>query len=218
VQKRSRRQGVFRNVRILAADGCPDACQSHDGQADAEREAYIPEVLAGLLAGSDAPLGGEEPDTVREVPADGDHGDDVYGEHPGVLQLYLHLVECRIGMVRKVDAGEALPVYMLRDVGEGDEAGVALRDVHPIAGPGVVDDVGLAAKPDPNSVDAVIEDGQKDEDPFEYTNQGKAVEEFDLVAIGDGPFVHFEIRKKMLQQERADGDDAEQRVELAPEE
>jgi len=152
------------------------------------------------------------------VPADGDHGDDVYGEHPGVLQLYLHLVECRIGMVRKVDAGEALPVYMLRDVGEGDEAGVALRDVHPIAGPGVVDDVGLAAKPDPNSVDAVIEDGQKDEDPFEYTNQGKAVEEFDLVAIGDGPFVHFEIRKKMLQQERADGDDAEQRVELAPEE
>ena len=119
-------------------------------------------------------------------------------------------------MVGQIDPAEALAVYVLRDVGEGDEACIALRDVHPIAGPGVVDDVGLAAEPDVDAVDAVIEDGQKDEDPFEYADEGQAVEELDLVAIGDGAFEGFEVGQDVLEEKCADGDDAEERVKLSP--
>ena len=47
--------------------------------SEAEHGADIAKALAGGFAGGDAPLGGEEPDAVGEVPADGDHGDDVDG-------------------------------------------------------------------------------------------------------------------------------------------
>jgi len=87
----------------------------------------------------------------------------------------LNFGEGSVGMVGKVDAGEALAVEVLRDVGEGDEAGVALGDIEPVAGPGVVDDVRFAAQPDVDAVDPVIEDGQKDEDPLEDADQGQAV-------------------------------------------
>ena len=66
-----------------------------------------------------------------------------------------------VGVLGENDAGEALAIDVLGDVGEGDEAGVALGGVHPVAGPGVVDEVGLAAEPDPDAVEGVIEDGKK---------------------------------------------------------
>ncbi len=175
------------------------------------------EALAGGFAGSDAPLGGEEPDAVSEVPADGDHGDDVDGQHPGVGELLLHLGEGGVGMLGQADAHEALAEDVLGDVGEGDEAGVALGDVHPVAGPGVVDDVGLAAQPDPDAVEGVIEDGQKDEDPLQDADQGQAVEELDLGSVGEGAFEGLEVGEQVLQEEGADGDDAQQRVQLVPE-
>ncbi len=121
-------------------------------------------------------------------------------------------------MLRELDAHEALADDVLPYIDDGDEAGVSLGGVHPIAGPGVVDDVGLAAEPDPNAVEAVIEDGQEDEDPLEDTDEGKAVEELDLVAIGDGAFEGLEVGEDVLEKEGADGDDPEQRVELAEEE
>ena len=209
---------VFRRVGVFAADEGPDAGESHDREHDAERGADIAEALARGFAGSDAPLGGEEPDAVREVPADGDHGDDVDGEHPGIRQLMLHLGEGRVGIFGQADAHEALAKDVLDDVSEGDEAGVALGHVHPVAGPGVVDDVGLAAQPDVDAVDAVIEDGQEDEDPLEHADQRQAVEELDLRAVGDGAFERFEVREQVLEQKSADGNDAEQRMQLAPEE
>jgi hypothetical protein len=64
----------------------------------------------------------------------------------------------------------------------------------------------------------VIEDGQKDEDPLEHADQGQAVEELDLRAVGDGAFEGLKVREQVLEQEGADGDDAEQRVQLAPDE
>ena len=208
---------IFRDVGVLAADEGPDAGQAHDGEHDAEGSADVAEALAGGFAGGDAPLGGEEPDAVGEVPADGDHGDDVDGEHPGVGELHAALWRRRRRDAREADAHEALASDVLGDVGEGDEAGVALGGVHPVAGPGVVDDVRLAAQPDLDAVEGVIEDGQKDEDPLQHADQGQAVEELDLGSVGEGAFEGLEVGEEVLEQEGADGDDAEQGVELAPE-
>ena len=80
-------------------------------------------------------------------------------------------------MLGQADAHEALANHMLRDVGEGDQAGVALRDIEPVACPGIVDDIRLAAQPDPDAVAGVIEDGQKDEDPLQHAHHRQAVEE-----------------------------------------
>ncbi len=106
--------------------------------------------------------------------------------------------------------------HVLADVGEGDQAGVALRQVHPVPCPRVVDDVRFAAQPDIDAVDAVIQDGQKDEDPLQHAHQRQAVEELDLLAVGDRALQRFEVREQVLQQKRADGNDAQQRVQLVP--
>lgn len=49
-------------------------------------------------------------------------------------------------------------------------------------------------------------------------NQRKAVEELHLLAVGNRAFQRFEVRKQVLDEERADGNDAEQRVQLTPDE
>ena len=64
----------------------------------------------------------------------------------------------------------------------------------------------------------MIEDGQKDEDPLQHAHQRQAVEELDLLAVGDGAFERLEVREQVLEQKGADGDDAEQRMQLVPEE
>ena len=93
---------------------------------------------------------------------------DVDGQHPGIGELHLHLVEGGAGILRQADAHEALPKHVLNDVGKGNQAGVALDKVHPVPRPGVIDDVRLAAQPDPDAIAAVIQDGQEDEDPLEH--------------------------------------------------
>ena len=170
---RKRRTSLGR-VWIFAADERPDAGQSHDRKHHAKRGADIAKSLARGLAGRDAPLGREEPDAVSKMPADGDHGDHVDGQHPGIGQLHAAPWEGRAGILGQADAHEALPQDVLHDVSEGDQAGLALGDVHPVAGPGVIDDVRLAAQPDVDAVDAVIQDRQEDEDPLEHAHQRQA--------------------------------------------
>src|SRR4029078_7712006 len=67
----------FRCIFVFRADEYPDARESHEEENDAECCADVAETLAGDVAGCDAPLGGKEPYAISEVPADGDHGDDV---------------------------------------------------------------------------------------------------------------------------------------------
>jgi hypothetical protein len=67
-------------------------------------------------------------------------------------------------------------------------------------------------------IEAVIQDGQKDEGPLQHAHQGQAVEELDLGSVCRRAFEGLEVREQMLQQEGADGNDAQQRVQLAPEE
>src|SRR5258708_5822024 len=125
---------VFGGVGVFIDDG-PDADEAHEAEGCAAEAADVAEALAGLFAGGDAPLGGEEPDAVGEVPGGSDHGDDVDGEHPGVGELDLNFGEGCAGVLGERDAAEALPPYVLDDVEEGDDAGDALRDVHQDGGP-----------------------------------------------------------------------------------
>jgi len=62
----------------------------------------------------------------------------------------------------------------------------------------------------------VIEDGQKDEDPLQDTHEGKGVEELDLRSVGGRSLEGLEVREQVFQEEGADWDDAEQRVEFSP--
>src|SRR5215469_2568098 len=211
-------RNILRRVLVFGADESPDAGDAHRAEDYAAGEADPSEAVAGGFAGGDAPLGREEPDAVGEVPADGDHGDDVDRKHDGMRELLLDLPEGGVGMLRQADPGEALTPDVLADVEEGDEAGPALGGVHPIAGPGVVDDVGLAAQPDIDAVDAVIEEGKEDEDPLEHAHERQAVEEPDLLTVGDGALEGFKVREQVLEEECADGNDAEERVQAAPDE
>src|ERR1035438_6906419 len=111
---------ILGDVWIFAADEGPYAGQTHDGDDEAKCGADIAEALAGDFAGSDAPLGGEEPDAIGEVPADGDHGDDVDGEHDGVGELLLDFGEGGVGVLGELDAHEALANDVLADVEDGD--------------------------------------------------------------------------------------------------
>ncbi len=84
---------VFRDVGVLAAYEGPDAGESHDADDEAEGGADVAEAFASDIAGSDTPLGGKKPDAIGEVPADGDHGDDVKGEQEWVLEFLLNFVK-----------------------------------------------------------------------------------------------------------------------------
>src|SRR5271170_3681624 len=155
---------VFRGGRC--GDYRVDADEAHEAEGCTAESADPAEFLAGFVAGGDAPLGGEEPDAVGEVPGGGDHGDDVDGEHPGVGELDLDFVEGGAGVLGKGDAAEALSPDVLDDVKEGDDAGDALGDVHPVAGPGVDVDADAAAEGDEESVEGVEGEGDEDEGPL----------------------------------------------------
>src|ERR1700735_1185623 len=204
------RRNDLGGVLVLRLDERPDTGEAHNTDQNAESCADIAKALARNFSGSDAPLGREQPDAIREVPADGDHGDDVDGEHPGISELVLYFREGCAGIFRQADAHEALAQHMLEDVSEGDQACIALCDVHPVPGPRIVDNVRFAAQPDINAVESVIKDGQEDENPLENTNQGQGIEELDLRTIGSGTFECLEVREQVLQKKGANGNDAEQ--------
>ena len=195
-----------------------DADEAHEAEGCAAESADPAEFLAGLVAGGDAPLGGEEPDAVGEVPGGGDHGDDVDGEHPRVRELVLDLGEGCAGVLGERDAGEALAVEVLDDVEEGDDAGDALGEIHPVAGPGVDVDVGAAADGDEDAVEGVVGEGDEDEDPLEDADEREGVEEEDLLGVGERAVDDLVVGDDVLDEEGADGDDAGERVQLAPEE
>src|SRR5229473_2351657 len=97
------------------------------------------------------------------MPGSGDDAEGVEGDHPRIVELCLHLRKCQVGMRRQMHTGEAQGISMLHDVDEGDNAGPALRGIKPVAGPGIIGDVGLALVPDEDSVKSVIEDWNPDE-------------------------------------------------------
>ena len=96
---------------------------------------------------------------------------------------------------------------MPNDVSESDSAGVALRRVHPVAGPRILDHVAVAAKPDVEAVEGVIKNRQPDAkqvpDPDDEREAGK---KRNLLGICLGPAGGKRIGNKMLNQKCADRD------------
>src|SRR5450755_4362829 len=111
-------------------------------------------------------------------------------------------------MSRQVHAGEAQEEGVLHHEDERYDAGPALRRVEPVAGPGVIANVGLALIPDVDAIEAVIKDWNPDEEQFEQKNGGQAVQKLDLLAVGDGTFEGFGVRNEVLEKKGPDGHDA----------
>ena len=213
-----RRRNVDRCIGKFGADEGPDAIETDGAKNDAAGEANPGEAPPRLFAWRDTPLGREEPDSVGKVPADGDHGDDVEGQDPGIRKFCLHLVKRHARIVGQVRAHETLGGHVVADVNECEDAGPALRGVHPVAGPGVIHDVRSAAEPNEDAVDGVVSDGNENENPFQHAHRRQAIEELHLRRVGRGAFQRLEVGDEMLQQKCADGNDAEQGMQLVPEE
>ncbi len=149
------------------------------------------------------------------MPGCGDDAERVEGDHPRIVELCLHLRKCQVGMRRKMNAGEAQGVSMLHDVDECDDAGPALGSVEPVAGPGIVGDVGLALIPDEDAVERVVEDRNPNEKQFQQKNERQAVQKCDLPAVGVCAFEGFGVRDEVFEKESPDGDDAAEGVQAA---
>ena len=160
--KRIRIQRLLRRLQESVHAGRADR-----NQAESEREADIAKAAARLFTGGDAPLRGEQPQAVAEMPGSGDDADRVKGDHPRILKFCLDLGERLHGMRRQVHAGEAQEIGVLHHVDERDDAGPALRGVEPVARPGIIGDVGLALIPDIDAVEAVVKDRNPDEEQLE---------------------------------------------------
>src|SRR5215470_11255454 len=62
----------------------------------------------------------------------------------------------------QIDAGKPHGPGMPHDVSERDDAGPALRRVHPVAGPGILADIRFAAPPDVKAVEGM----ERDRNPY----------------------------------------------------
>src|SRR5579862_1464521 len=154
---------------ILWTDGLQRSLQerihsdrAHGHKQESDYAADVTEAPPGRVAGRDSPFGGEQPQSIREVPGGAENSDGVKRDGPGVLKFQLHLAKGRVGMSQNVNPTEAQMPGVPHDVEEGDAAGPALQSEHPVAGPGIICDVTLAPEPDIEAVEGVIEDGQPD--------------------------------------------------------
>ena len=135
-----------------------------------------------------------------------------------MLKLQLHFAESGVGMGQDVNAAEAQMPGVPHDVAEGDGAGPALESEHPVAGPGIVADVALAAEPDVEAVERVIKDRQPDPEQFEVENEREAGEQFDLLGVCGGTAGGECVGDEVFDQERAYRNDAAEGMKLAEQE
>ena len=125
-----------------------------------------------------------------------------------MLKLSLHLGERRHRICRQMHTGKTQVVRVLNYVDEGDDAGPALRGIKPIPLPWIIADVRVAAPPDPDPVETVIENRNPDEANFKHEDERQAVQELDLRAVGVRAFEGLRVRDEVLEQKCANGDDA----------
>ena len=80
-------------------------------------------------------------------------------------------------------AREANMPGMPAHVKKGDGAGPALRGVHPVAGPGIPANIGVAAIPDVEAIERVKENREPDAEQFQRDDKRETGEKFDLLGI-----------------------------------
>ena len=161
----------------------PPFAQTDGGDKNSEGDAENQQPLTRTLADDDAPLAAEEPDAVAEVPARGGESDDVEGKDPGIGERFLHLAKAGAGQSVQVDPAEALGVGVIDDEGEGDAAGPALQAVHPIPNPGIIQQIALAAIPEPEAVSAVEGEWQPNTKKFQKEDKRKIREKGYLMRV-----------------------------------
>jgi|SRR5271165_5305739 len=184
--------------------------QADDAEEDADGHAEEAGLALRGGGNSDAPFIEKIPDADAEVERRSDDTDGHEGEEPGVGEELLD-----VGVGGTAVSGPALGVEMPTYIDEGDETSVALRGIEPVADPGVGRDVGLAAHPDVNAVEAVVEDGEKDGGPFD---EGAIRDSLEFLRDGIVLFGTDEsgaVGVKMFGKESADGKDARERMKFA---
>ena len=185
----------------------------HAGGADRDQpqrksKADIAKTAARLLAGGNPPLGGKQPQPIRKVPGRRDDSHCVKSDHPRILEFSLDLGERRGGIRRQVYASEAQVVRVLGDVDEGNNAGPALGRIKPVAGPGIIADVGLPAPPDVDAIQGVVEDRDPDAEQLQTHDEGQAIQKLDLGPVSVRALESLGVRNEVFKQKQADGHDA----------
>jgi len=100
---------------------------------------------------------------------------------------------------------------------ERHDAGDALRDVEPVLAERVLGHVGLRLAEQHHAVTCVEQERQHDGDELDQRERRDLLDVIDRVVEGLLPAERARVRPQVLDEERADGHDARERVEL-PEE
>ena len=111
-------------------------------------------------------------------------------------------------MAQDVNATKAQMPGVPDDVEKNDAAGPALGGEHPVASPGVVGYIALAAEPDVETVQGVVENRQPDPEQLQVENKREAGEQFDLLGVRPRAPGSERIGDEMLNQKRSYRNDA----------
>src|SRR5467141_2677270 len=135
-----------------------------------------------------------------------------------MLKFSLHFAEGRAGICQDMHAAEAQMPGVPDHVEEGDGAGPALRSEHEIAGPGIIRNVAFSAIPNVEAIQRVIENGQPDPEQLQIKDKRKAGEEVDLLGVGSWTAGCKGIRDEVLDEKKADRNNAAERVQATEQE
>src|SRR5919197_1548646 len=196
-----------------------------DGQQEQpEGDAGVARQALRALADDDAPVDGEEPQAVGQVPHGRCDADEVDGEDDRFEELAAHDVESLVvvggdrQLVQARDESEAEVQDVEGDEEEEDDARHALDGVEPVARVRVGEVVGPRLPGDEQPVDGVVDEGDEDADDLDEEDVGDGLEVFDRVVEVAGPGHRLRVGVEVLQQEDAERQDAGQLVELPQDE
>src|SRR5882762_8917114 len=144
---------------------------TNETEGEGDDHAELTGGALGFDGGGESPLTEKIPDANAEMERGGENAD---GSEEEEVRIGEEVLDFGVGGFAMSEP--ALGVEMPCDVGEGDEAGVALRGVEPIPYPGVGGDVGFASNPDVDAVAGVIEHGKENEGPFDEGTERDGLE------------------------------------------
>src|SRR5436853_6792312 len=116
----------------------------------------------------------------------------------------------------QINSAEAHGPGMPDDVGKRDDASPALRGIHPVARPGIIGDIRLAAPPDVKAVQRMKQDGQPDAEQFKHSYEWQSAKKTNLTSVGGRSTSGGSVRDQdVFEQKCADGDNPAERVQPA---
>src|SRR5579863_1322219 len=146
----------------------PETETNHDGNAHDQKDQRNSnaEVTRGALrpyCGRQSPLTKKIPDADPQMDGTGTHAQEEKAKEIRILHGLINDVVCGSAVGQ-----EAFAVNVPAEEEKRDQAGPALESKHPIADPGILRNVNLAAIPDIESVEGVIKNREPDDANFEW--------------------------------------------------